>query len=63
NHLEIVVRNTSANRIRLLDKQGVLWKKFYDINFVDITYAPFDASEWPPQPSGLMGPVKLKFDR
>ncbi|MFT4735242.1 MAG: hypothetical protein ACI9DJ_001117 [Algoriphagus sp.] len=63
NHLEIVVRNTSANRIRLLDKQGVLWKKFYDINFVDITYAPFDAREWPPQPSGLMGPVKLKFDR
>ncbi|AWV99328.1 glycosyl hydrolase [Arcticibacterium luteifluviistationis] len=62
NHLEIVVRNTSANRIRLLDKEGVPWKKFYDINFVDITYTPFDASKWAPVSSGLLGPVKLSFE-
>lgn len=62
NSLEIVVRNTSANRMRLLDKEGVPWKKFYDINFVDITYTPFDASKWSPVSSGLLGPVKLSFE-
>jgi hypothetical protein len=63
NHLEIEVRNTSANRVRLLDKEGVNWKKFYDINFVDITYVPFDASKCKPISSGLLGPVKVYFHR
>jgi hypothetical protein len=63
NHLELRVRNTSANYMRLLDKQKVNWKKFYDINFVDITYTPFDASKWEAIPSGLLGPVKLYFNR
>ena len=63
NHLELRVRNTSANYMRLMDKQEVKWKKFYDINFVDITYTPFDASKWEAIPSGLLGPVKLYFNR
>ena len=59
NKLEIEVTNLSANRIRYLDKKGVIWRKFYDINFVDITYNPFDASKWAPVPSGLLSEVKL----
>jgi hypothetical protein len=59
NFLEIDVTNLAANRIRDLDRRGVEWKKFYDINFVNIDYAPFDASEWPLHPSGLIGPVRL----
>ncbi len=59
NKLEITVTNLSANRIADLDRQGVNWKKFYDINYVNIKYKPFDASQWEPFPSGLIGPVKL----
>ncbi|MBL7813936.1 MAG: hypothetical protein JNL70_02935 [Saprospiraceae bacterium] len=59
NQLDIEVTNLSANRVRYLDKKGVQWRKFYDINFVDITYNPFDASQWQPVPSGLLGEVKL----
>jgi hypothetical protein len=62
NILEIEVTNLSANRIRYLDKKGVYWKKFYDINFVDIGYRPFDASNWEPVLSGLLGDVRLIFD-
>jgi hypothetical protein len=61
NTLEIYVRNSSINQVRYLDKQKVNWKKFYDINLVDINYKPFDASTWTPTPSGLIGPVILKY--
>lgn len=61
NTLEIDVINLSANRIRYMDKKGDNWKKFYDINIVDITYRPFDASLWQPVLSGLLGEVKLMF--
>jgi hypothetical protein len=60
NRLEIEVTNLSANRIRDLDRRGVQWKVFYDINFVGIDYKPFDASGWPVRPSGLIGPVLLR---
>jgi hypothetical protein len=59
NTLIVEVSNLDANRIILLDRKQVPWKNFYDINFVDITYRPFDASTWDPQPSGLLGPVSL----
>ena len=59
NKLEIEVTNVSANRIRHLDKKGVIWRKFYDINFVDITYNPFNAAAWKPIASGLLSEVKL----
>ena len=48
-----------ANRIRDLDARKVEWKKFHEINFVNIHYRPFDASTWPLADSGLLGPVKL----
>lgn len=59
NLLEIEVTNVAANRIRDLDKQGADWKKFHDINFVNIDYKPFDASDWKVQESGLIGNVEL----
>jgi len=60
NELEVEVANLSANRIRGLDQDGVEWRKFYDINFVNIDYKPFDASKWPVRESGLLGPVTLQ---
>lgn len=61
NVMEIEVTNLSANYMRLRDMQAPDWKKFYDINIVDITYKKFDASKWEPMPSGLLGPVKLTY--
>jgi hypothetical protein len=49
----------SGNSIEDLDRRQVSWKKFYDINFVDIHYQKFDASGWPLMDSGLLGPVRL----
>jgi hypothetical protein len=60
NVLEVEVTNLSANRIRDLDRRGVAWKIFYDINFVGIDYRPFDASKWPVRESGLLGPVLIR---
>jgi hypothetical protein len=59
NTLEVDVSNLAANRIRDLDRRGVQWRSFYEINFVNIDYKSFDASSWPVMPSGLLGPVKL----
>jgi hypothetical protein len=59
NTLQIEVTNLAANRIRDLDQRGVEWKYFQNINFVDRDYEPFDASDWPVRPSGLLGPVRL----
>jgi hypothetical protein len=57
--LEIEVTNLAANRIADLDRRGVDWKIFHEINFVNLEYQPFDASAWPPSESGLLGPVRL----
>jgi hypothetical protein len=59
NTIEIVAQNLSANRMIKVDSIRPEWKKFYDINFVDITYKPFDASNWELVPSGLIGKVYL----
>jgi alpha-L-rhamnosidase len=59
NLLEVEVTSVSANRIRDLDRRGVQWKIFKDINFVNVNYRLFDASNWPLADSGLLGPVTL----
>jgi hypothetical protein len=59
NHVEIEVVSNAANRIRKMDQQGVVWKNFYEINFVDIRYKPFDASKWAIEAGGMQG--KLYF--
>jgi hypothetical protein len=60
NLLEVEVTSTSANRIRDLDRRGVQWKNFHDINIVNLDYKPFDASDWPLADAGLLGPVTLR---
>jgi hypothetical protein len=59
NRLEVEVTNLAANRVRDLDRRGVAWKRFKDINVVNADYKPFDASSWPLADSGLLGPVTL----
>lgn len=59
NVLEVEVTNVSANRIRDLDRRGVEWRIFHDINFVNIDYQPFDASGWEVREAGLLGEVRL----
>ena len=59
NVLELDVTNLAANRIRDMDQRKLPWKIMRDANIVNINYQPFDASGWPLQPSGLIGPVTL----
>ena len=59
NRLEVEVTNLSANRIRDMDLRKVDWKIMKDINIVNVNYQKFDASQWPIEPSGLLGPVRL----
>jgi hypothetical protein len=59
NTLEVEVTSVAANRIRDLDRRGVNWKIFKDINIVNVNYKPFDASDWPLTDCGLLGPVSF----
>ena len=65
NVLEVEVSNLMANRIADLDRRGVAWKKFYNVNFparLQTNRGPdglFSAAKWAPLPSGLVGPVTL----
>ncbi len=59
NQLEVEVTSVAANRIRDLDRRGVQWKVFKDINIVNVNYRPFDASNWPLTDCGLLGPVTV----
>jgi hypothetical protein len=65
NQLNIKVSSLMANRIADLDREGIEWKKFYNINFPAKKRENrgknglFDASKWEPKESGLIGPVTL----
>jgi hypothetical protein len=59
NQFEVEVTSVSANRIRDLDRRGVPWKIFKDINIVNVNYRPFNAADWPLTDCGLLGPVTL----
>jgi hypothetical protein len=59
NTVSIEVANLMANRIRYMDRSGIEWRKYHEINFVNIDYKNFDASGWPVLPSGLSGTVTL----
>jgi len=65
NQLQIIVTNGMANRISDLDKKGVPWKKFYNVNMPARlaenrgTDGLFTAVKWQPKPSGLLGPVSI----
>lgn len=59
NNIRVEVTNLPANRISQMDRDGVKWRRFKDINFVNIHYQPSDYSSWPPVPSGLNSTVTL----
>jgi len=59
NQLVVEITGVAANRVRDLDRRGVNWRIFHDINFVNINYRRFDASGWGTLPAGLVGPVRL----
>ena len=59
NTIKIEVANLMANRIRDMDRKGIQWRNYHEINFVNINYKDFNAAVWKPQPSGLVGPVTI----
>jgi hypothetical protein len=64
NQLEIVVANLMANRIAYMDRNHLPWKIFYNTNMParkkeNSKNGLFDASDWQPLPSGLLGPVTI----
>jgi hypothetical protein len=65
NTLEIEVANLMANRIAAMDKAGVRWRKFYNVNIqarLPQNRGPdtlFTAASWEPLESGLLGPVTV----
>jgi hypothetical protein len=59
NSITIEVANLMANRIRYMDQHKMEWRKYHEINFVNINYKNFDASTWKVQPSGLEGRVTI----
>lgn len=61
NSLQIRVSNLSANYMKLYDKIHPEWKKFHDINIVDIQYKPYDASQSGIMPSGLTSEVSIRY--
>lgn len=66
NELQVVVTSGMANRIHYLDKNGIIWKKFYNTNFQAKfsgdrgTDGLFTTEKWILQPAGLIGPVILR---
>lgn len=59
NTIKVEVVNLMANRIRDMDRKKIEWRKYHEINFVNINYKNFDASNWPLMSSGLIGPVSI----
>jgi hypothetical protein len=59
NSIKIEVANLMANSIRYLDRNGIEWRNYHEINFVNIDYKPFDASNWKSMPSGIEGRVQI----
>lgn len=60
NTIVIEVANLMANRIRYMDREKMEWRNYHEINFVNIDYKKFDASDWAITPSGLAGPVIIR---
>jgi len=65
NTIEVFVANRMANRIIDMDKKGLNYKKFHNVNFPAYkrentgTDGLFSTAQWKPFPAGLTGPVTL----
>ena len=62
NRIRIEVTNLPANRIADMDRRKVNWRKFDDINIVNINYKHRKYNRWKPMPSGLNGSVRIYLD-
>ncbi len=66
NALSIEVSNLMGNRMADLDRRGVEYKKFYNVNFPARkgenrgSDGLFSAADWIPRESGLIGPVTFE---
>ena len=63
NTIAIEVTNLPANRIADLDRRGGEWRKFKEINVVDINYKKTSYAGWKPVKSGLNAAVKLAMKK
>ena len=59
NTIRIEVTNLPANRIAAYDSRGIKWRKFNEINVVDINYKHSTYADWTPVPSGLNSFVQI----
>lgn len=59
NLLEVEVTNLPANRIAALDREGYEWRKFKEINVVDLNYKKTTYTDWESVPSGLNSKVSI----
>lgn len=59
NTLEVEVTNLPANRIADMDRRGVKWRIFKDINMATLGYKKGTYADWQPVPGGLLGPVTI----
>ena len=59
NEIRIEVTNLPANRIADLDRKGYQWRKFNEINVVDLNYKKTTYEKWAPMPSGLNSAIRL----
>lgn len=59
NTLEVEVTNLPANRIADMDRRGVEWRIFKNINIASLGYKTATYADWQPVSSGLLGPVLL----
>lgn len=61
NSLVVEVTNLPANRIAALDRKGVKWRKYKEINLVDLNYKKTGYAHWQLVESGLNSVPKLVF--
>jgi hypothetical protein len=65
NILTIEVVNSMANRVIALEKRGIVWQKFYNINISARLKenlgkdSYFTTKNWQPRPSGLLEKVMI----
>lgn len=59
NTLDVEVANLPANRIAKMDRDGVQWRRFKEINVVDLNYKRDTYDSWSVVPSGLNSDVRL----
>lgn len=59
NNIEVDVTGLPANRIAKMDRDSIVWRKFKEINLVDINYKKTGYGHWDTVESGIAGPVTI----